>query len=289
MSSNLIIIMLVVCAAIVSILVLISIIVYKKKNTTRNKSDDWLFNGIHEIIYDFSYKKPPEKKRCGINIEEYEGICNLLHIKPDLKTLVAKRIEGLFILFCCIIIGILVIDYIIAAICFMVLGCLAFYLLCVMPYFSLKTQAENKIFKIKEDLPRFLTLVEKALDLPIDQAIMITAKLFKSPLSDDFIECSNRVSLGGSSWQDALLEMAKSYHIDVFSDLVLDITNSYNQGLDIRVLVQRKIYEMEQNRIYAAEEHDAKIKSMIFLPIIFFKVIPIMVLVCLPMVIDFIK
>ena len=42
----------------------------------------------------------------------------------------------------------------------------------------------------------------------------------------------------------------------------MDIINGYEQGLNIRHLVERKINDVEQSRMYAVEAHDAKMKNM---------------------------
>ena len=94
------------------------------------------------------------------------------------------------------------------------------------------------------------------------------------------------MALGANGWQETLLDLARTYEIENFSDLVLEIINSYEQGVNIRPLVTRKAYEVEQSRMYAVESHDARIKTMIYLPIIGLKVLPLMALICLPMLGD---
>ena len=156
----------------------------------------------------------------------------------------------------------------------------------MMPYSRLKSQVENKLFYVSDDLPRFLSLLEKAMDLPIDQAMLVTASKFDSPLSEDLIDSINKVALGANGWQETLLDLARTYEIENFSDLVLEIINSYEQGVNIRSLITRKAHEVEQSRMYAVESHDARIKTMIYLPIIGLKVLPLMALICLPMLGD---
>lgn len=180
-------------------------------------------------------------------------------------------------------------SYSIAAIsvCVILILCII-YLLWVKPYSDIKSAAEERLFKIQDDLPRFLSLLEKAMDLPVDQAMLVTASRFSSPLSDDIMDSINKVSLGANGWTETLVDLAKIYKLDDFSDLMLEIVNSYEQGTNVRALVIRKSKEVEQNRLYAVESHDSKIKTLIFLPIIVFKVIPLMALICVPMMKDFI-
>lgn len=261
------------------------------KKTTFSKAPEgtWLFTGFQEKVYDLFYKKAESDKICGIDRKEYERLCAVVHEKPAFKHVVACRLEAVIILLACLGLAYLLPISFILQILFLIIGAAAFYALWFLPYSGLKNRAEEKLFTVRDDLPRFLSLLEKGMDLPIDQAILITATKFKSPLSDDLIESINKVSLGAEGWQKMLVELAKVYDIEDFSDLVLEIVNSYEQGINIRPLVERKAYEVEQNRLYAVEAHDAKIKTMIFLPIIALKVVPLMAMICLPMIGDFIK
>ena len=155
-----------------------------------------------------------------------------------------------------------------------------------LPQKRMESEVADKLFYVKDDLPRFLSLLEKAMDLPIDQAMVVTASRFDSPLSQDLIDSINKVALGADGWQQTLMDLAKIYQIEDFSDLVLEIVNSYEQGVNVRPMVNRKSYEIEQSRMYAVEAHDAKIKTLIYLPVIVLKVLPLMALVCLPMLAD---
>lgn len=270
----------------------IAILTYEKNNkkiTLRlRKKEDWLFSGFQETVFYRFYKDKKAEKICGIDLAEYKRYCRLLHKIPCIEHLVALRIESFFILFVCFILAYVVSYNILASAVFLLLGFTAFYLMYLEPYKKIKNEAEEKLFHITDDLPRFLALLEKAMDLPIDQAIKITASKFHSPLSEDLIDSINKVSLGGNGWQNMLIELAHVYDIVIFSDLVLEIVNAYEQGVNIRGIINRKAYEVEQNRLYAVESHDAKIKTLIFLPIMALKVVPLMVLICLPMISEFV-
>ena len=176
---------------------------------------------------------------------------------------------------------------IIEVICFLI-ALTIFYIMWALPYNKLKSKADEKLFKIQDDLPRFLSLLEKAMDLPIDRAMLVTASHFQSPLSEDLIDSINKVSLGANGWTETLVDLARTYKIEDFSDLILEIVNSYEQGVNVRELVNRKATDVEQTRLFAVEAHDSKIKTLIFLPIIALKIIPLMLLICLPMIGDFI-
>lgn len=253
---------------------------YRLSEVDRN---DWLFGGIHDTIYDIFYKNSKSEKICGIDREEYARLCKMIHKKNDFKTMVAMRTEAVLIALVFLVIGyVMSYDMLYLAI-MMLCAFAAFYLLWMRPGAKMKSAVENKLFYIRDDLPRFLSLLEKAMDLPIDQAMVATAKKFDSPLSEDLIDSINKVSLGANGWQETLLDLARTYDIEDFSDLVLEIINSYEQGVNIRPLITRKAYEVEQNRVYAVESHDAKIKTLIYIPIIGLKVLPLMALIVLPM------
>lgn len=249
--------------------------------------DDWLFKGWEELVYDALYGKSTSDKICGIDRAEYARYCEILKRPNDFKKIVAWRAVGVGIATICLALSAVMGGYdLMVSLFFGGIAAAAFAALWILPWNDLKNKVEERLFRVHNDLPRFLSLLEKAMDLPIDQAMMVTARKFDSPLSEDLIDSVNRVSLGANGWQETLIDLAKVYQIEDFSDLVLEIVNSYEQGVNIRPLVNRKAYEVEQNRMYAVEAHDSKIKTMIYVPIIGFKVLPLMALICLPMLGD---
>ena len=287
----------IICITVISIIMIgciIATILFDKLNHKRiihsdeNENNDWLFSNFQETVFDIFFKNPKSDVWCGISQTEYIRYCQILHVIPNIKNMVAYRIEAVVI---SLMLGIIacIVSYSITAIAI----CCIFifftvYLLWILPYATFKAKAENRLYHIEDDLPRFLSLLEKAMDLPIDQAMKVTAAKFKSPLSEDIMDSLNKVALGANGWTETLVNLAKIYKIEAFSDLILEIVNSYEQGVNVRSLVIRKAKEVEQNRLYAVESHDSQIKTLIFLPIIVFKVLPLMALICLPMIKDFI-
>lgn len=258
----------------------------KKKKLEKIKEGEWLFSNFHDVVFDAIYKNSKAEKLCGIDRLEYERMCKIVHKTPEFKKVVAYRVEGAVICFLFLLMAYVMSYSVTAMIICLIAGIGSMYFLWMMPYSRLKSQVENKLFYVSDDLPRFLSLLEKAMDLPIDQAMLVTASKFDSPLSEDLIDSINKVALGANGWQETLLDLARTYEIENFSDLVLEIINSYEQGVNIRPLITRKAYEVEQSRMYAVESHDARIKTMIYLPIIGLKVLPLMALICLPMLGD---
>lgn len=279
--------------AIILFLIAIAVILYEKqkKSTTLNKKadEDWLFSNFQRSIYNLFFKKSSSESLCGISRSEYKRYCRILHESEQYENIIALRIEAVAISFIFLVLAYSLSFYsiIIEVICFLI-ALTIFYIMWALPYNKLKSKADEKLFKIQDDLPRFLSLLEKAMDLPIDRAMLVTASHFQSPLSEDLIDSINKVSLGANGWTETLVDLARTYKIEDFSDLILEIVNSYEQGVNVRELVNRKATDVEQTRLFAVEAHDSKIKTLIFLPIIVLKIVPLMLLICLPMIGDFI-
>lgn len=279
--------------AIILFLIAIAVILYEKqkKSAALNKKadEDWLFSNFQRSIYNLFFKKSSSESLCGISRSEYKRYCRILHEPEQYENIIALRIEAVAISFIFLVLAYSLSFYsiIIEVICFLI-ALTIFYIMWALPYNKLKSKADEKLFKIQDDLPRFLSLLEKAMDLPIDRAMLVTASHFQSPLSEDLIDSINKVSLGANGWTETLVDLARTYKIEDFSDLILEIVNSYEQGVNVRELVNRKATDVEQTRLFAVEVHDSKIKTLIFLPIIALKIIPLMLLICLPMIGDFI-
>ena len=270
---------------------LIAILVYEAhKNTSvfgQKDKDDWLFHDFHTKVYDFLYSgKTPSGTMMGVKVATFERQCEIIHIKPPTKQVIAMKMEGFVCMFFAIVAGYAALQvntFIAVAVLFS--GVAGFYTLFIYKSQEISKKAKRRMDKIKEDLPRYVILLEKAMDLPIDQAIILTAQKFKSPLSEDLIDSANEAALGVSGgWQRMLINLAKRYDLDSFNGLVLDIVNAYNQGNDIKEAITRKGKDLEEEHIYEVEAQDAKTKTIVFIPVILFKLIPIGALIILPMV-----
>lgn len=258
----------------------------KVLGTEKRDENDWLFSNFSEKVYDLFYGgKKPEGTMYGINVEQYERQCRILHREPKTKTVIARRLEGMLVLIATMALAYcaMQIDNVIAVIVGFSGGA-AFYILYVYSTTDISRRSKNRLERVKEDLPRYVVLLEKAMDLPIEQALRITSEKFESPLSTDLIDSFNEAALGVSSgWQGTLIGLAKRYDLDSFSSFVLDIINAYEQGIDIREAVLRKQKELEEERIYDVQAHDSKIKTIVFIPVIVFKLVPVAAIICLPM------
>ena len=277
---------------VISISLIIAILLYEKNKTSlfsKKEDNDWLFHDFNRKFYDFFYGgRPPKGSMLGINVEQYERQCEIIHKKPETKQVIAMRMEGLVVFLASMILTYFALEVNTAiAIVLAVSGVAGFYVLFFYKAMDVNRKVKIRMERIKEDLPRYVILLEKAMDLPIEQAIVLTAQKFKSPLSDDLIESSNEAALGASGgWQAALINLAKRYDLDSFSGLVLDITNAYNQGNDIKDAIIRKGKDLEEERIYEVEAQDARTKTLVFVPVIIFKLIPLGALIILPMMVS---
>ena len=138
-----------------------------------------------------------------------------------------------------------------------------------------------------EELPRFIDLFGTALmiGLPVEEAILTTAKsLPDSLLAREFLNAIAETRLGVYDWQAALEKMSRKYEVDVLSDFSLDLINSYNKGVPIADAVARKSKDIKQSNLLTMKERATKLTSTILLPVLGFKVLPLLALLCIPVI-----
>ena len=80
-----------------------------------------------------------------------------------------------------------------------------------------------------------------------------------------------------------MTRLAGIYKLDSFNGFVMDIIQAYSQGTDIKEAVTRKTYALEQNRLYVVEQEDARTKTLIIVPMVIFKILPLMAIMMIPM------
>lgn len=273
--------------AVIILAIFVAILIYerekKKKTLAIMDPNDWLFADFHHKFYDVMIGKVPEGTMFGVDVEQYSRYCKICHVEEDVKKMISMKMEGIFLAILCMGLGYITGSQFLICAPFYIAAMAAFYFLYYAPYNNLKTKAEARIYVIEDTLPRYLTLLEKALDLPIEQAIEVTAKKYHSYLTDDLIDCCNKVRFGADGWQKVLTDLATVYSIDSFNGFVMDILHAYKQGADIKDAVARKAYALEQERLYAVEQEDARQKTLVFVPMMIFKIVPLMALFCIPM------
>ena len=255
----------------------------KKKKLTNKDENDWLFHDFHEKFYAAFIGKEPEGTIFGIDVKECEHMCKVLK-QPDMtKQIIGMRLEGLLLFILALGFTYVLQPVPVLAGVTAILGIFAITTLSVIPYSKLQSSVKARLYEIEEALPRYLSLLSKALDLPIEQAIEVTAQSFPSALSSDLMDCCNSIRLGADGWQESLTRLARVYRLDTFNGFVMDIVQAYSQGTDIKEAVIRKTYALEQNRLYVVEQEDARTKTLIIIPMVVFKIIPLMAIMLVPM------
>ena len=245
----------------------------RKKKLTDRDENDWLFHNFHDKFYAAFIGKEPEGTIFGVDTRECAHFCRVMKEPDCTKKIIAMRLEGLFLFIFALAATYVLQPVPILAGVAAILGVFAITTLTVMPYSKLKSNVKNRLYEIEEALPRYLSLLSKALDLPIEQAIEVTAQSFPCALSSDLMDCCNSIRLGADGWQESLTRLAEVYQLDTFNGFVMDIIEA----------VVRKTYALEQNRLYVVEQEDARTKSLIIVPMVIFKIIPLMAIMLVPM------
>lgn len=147
--------------------------------------------------------------------------------------------------------------------------------------------AKIKKFRMIEELPRFIDLFGTALmiGMPVEEAILTTAKSLPDLLlAGEFLKAIAETRLGVYDWQAALERMSRKYEVDVLSDFSLELINSYNKGVPIADAVARKSKDIKQSNLLTMKERATKLTSTILLPVLVFKVLPLLALLCIPVI-----
>ncbi len=279
-----------ICLSVSVSILIIAYLMYLFFNKDRGKillkgEEDRLgfFERLYYIIFG---KKQPEiiAKKIGINIDEYCKNCEVLNINPEFQKIIVLRILGVISAVLLAVLGAVTnnVQLIMTAL-------IPFVALVIMPSADIKEKSNKKKAKIMEELPRFLDMLETALyiGLPIEEAIRLTSLHLKdTTLSKEFAETITEIQIGAVSWQNALLKMSNKYEIDIFAELVLDLVNAYEKGIAIYDTVCSENRSIKQARVLMLKESANKMHSTILFPIAIFKLVPIIILIGLPIVIQ---
>lgn len=259
----------------------------KNSRNPREDKNEWLFSNWEEKVYDTFTRNDPEiiLRKLGVEVDEYKRNCQVAKIKqPKLKKLAADKIVGIFILLLALVL-------IIASNGSGFVAPVALVLVAMLIYQGdvdkVKKQAKANRNKIEKDLPRFLDLLQTALyiDIPVSDAILITAKHLKNTLiSKELIASIAETQMGSVSWQSALQELALVYDVDILSDFVQYLINGYEKGLNIYDVVSRQAVETRKISLISAEENASKLNTSILIPIGIFKVFPLIAIIGYPIV-----
>jgi tight adherence protein C len=171
----------------------------------------------------------------------------------------------------------------------MVVGLVIAFPFIALPIHFVESAAEKRRFVVADELPRFLDMLHTALIMgfPVDQAIEITAQNLRGTiLAEELLKTLAETKVGAYSWQEALERLASMYGVDTLSDFVLDITNAYKLGSSITESVARKSKDIKQSNLVAMKERASKLTNTILFPILFFKIVPIIALMGVPIVVQ---
>jgi len=248
------------------------------------QTDHWLFNGWCENVYKSLTKKPTEQiaRRIGVDVNGYKHNCKITNLPVKLTDVVVKKLLGFLLVAICGFIGIAFKNI------FIILA----GLLLATPLIFFEVQKTEKAAKLKkfrmmEELPRFVDLLQTALQIamPVEDAIILTASHLKETvLAGEFLNAAADMQIGACDWQAALEQLARNYEIDMLSDFVLDLVTAYNKGIPIADAVARKSRDVKQSNLLQMKERASRLTSTILLPVLGFKVMPLLALLCIPII-----
>lgn len=252
----------------------------QKEKVTVNNLCDKVFKSDLEIV----------AHKMGIATDKYIFNCNVLGIKPKIALVIFTRIIAILIF----VIGMamtLVISNTYAKIFIGLISVAVTAIVFIAPTSTVSGKAEKKKEEFESEIPRFLDLLQTALkiNLPIATAIKITAESVDGILSEELLKALTVTEVGTSNWQDALYDIAQKYEVDSFSDFVLDIVTAYQKGSDITKSVERQSRDLKTTTLLKAKENASKATSTVLLPVVIFKMLPLMAILFLPVILQLVK
>jgi tight adherence protein C len=276
-------------ASVVSIIVSISIFFvvvafFSYYHYSHNRKDKWLFSQWQEKIYDTLIKDDPVTfgNKIKFDVSEYMHNCLIARTTSKPKNVIINKLVGYIIFFCSVLIGIF----------FMNLWIILIGLTLSIPLIAKDTYTAEKLAKkrknkLEYELPRFLDLLHTALsvNIPIEEAIIITCDNMKNTvISEEFLASIADAQIGNSNWQVALEILADKFGIDVLSDLVLDIINTFNKGSSILESVERQSKDIKKSNLLSMKENASKLTNTILFPVLLFKIFPVLLFMLIPII-----
>lgn len=252
------------------------------KKTRLGGDDESLLDHFFQRLYDaiFGNTDPLSvSKTFGLEYDKYMIDCTVIGKKPDFKKEAMMRVIGAFAFFFSIPLSVILYSPFPLA-----LGCLLYILLCSYPVHATHSAAVRKKLLLTSEMPRFVDLLLSALqiNLPIEIAIIQTAESVPCVLSEELRATFAETKIGAKNWQQALESIAQKYEIDQLSDFVLNIITAFNKGVSITDAVARESYNVRQSALLSAKERTAKMTTAVLFPMVIFKIIPLIVVLMLP-------
>jgi tight adherence protein C len=267
--------------------VIAGIALFHSARVTKRSGSAWLFDNWELQLYEalFSERDPLSiGKKIGMDVEKYTHNCKLTHQADRTKQVIIDKLCGFAIVAVGCLVGVFMRNPIV-----MVVGLVIAFPFIALPIHFVESAAEKRRFVVADELPRFLDMLHTALIMgfPVDQAIEITAQNLRGTiLAEELLKTLAETKVGAYSWQEALERLASMYGVDTLSDFVLDITNAYKLGSSITESVARKSKDIKQSNLVAMKERASKLTNTILFPILFFKIVPIIALMGVPIVVQ---
>lgn len=260
----------------------------KRKKLVNYNENDWMLKDFNNKIYDIFFKKnDPQKnaKSLGLDVAKFHEYSVALNIEPNYKIAVVYRFYGIIVLiigFVLSIVGVIIMNYISLG-----AGMFAIFAgLIIMdnPMSTVKKAATKKKLNMSNDIVRYVDLLLTALqlNLPVDQALIITSQKIKCPLSDEILETITSASLSQRSWIASLVMFANKYNIDALSDLISTIAIAYQKGVSIYEAVYQQSITIKTNDMQMREANAKKVDTAILAPICLLKLAPLIVFMMIP-------
>lgn len=255
-----------------------------KKSVLDKNSDDWLFsNGFQKLYYALFPNTDAVKlsKAFGLEYDKYMVDCNIIDRVPNMEKEAMMRVIGVFSFILSLLLSLLFFSIIP-----FIIGASLYILLASSIPRNTHAKAEAKKKCICNELSRFVDLFLSALEInfPVDIAIIQTADSLPCILSHELKAAMAETQVGAKNWQQALEGIARKYEIDQLSDFVLDIITASNKGISVTDAVARKAFEIKQTVLLNAKEKTAKMTNSILVPLIIFKILPLLAILMIPII-----
>jgi tight adherence protein C len=229
-------------------------------------------------------------QKLGLESDKYMLNCQIIGREPNLKKEMGRRLVGT----ATFVVGALstfIFTGSIWSFSFILIGAVVYYVMIVSVVNGTEKKAKLRKKRLLADLPRFADLLRAALVVgtPIDGAIDTVSKKLPGVLSEELRFASAEFKLGAKSWQNALEDIARKYEANAFSDFVLDIVTSYSKGISVADAVQRKSVEIKQENLLSAKEKVSKMANAVLIPVMIFKILPLLLILLIPVVIQILE
>lgn len=258
-----------------------------KKSLLKQKLSNDKKQNFSDIYAKLIKTQPTElAKKIGVDLAGYTRWCLITDTEPNYEKIILTRVIALFLLIIGSIIGALTLNIVV-----MILFIVITIILMIVPTYKVKKEAEYKLLTIRSELPRFLDMLSTALKIgvPIQNALKITAYNCEGVLGKEVMESIAVADINSTDWRIPLQNLAQKYNDDDFADFVMAIVIAYEKGNDITLTVTNKAEQLRKNTILRCKNSSSKLSTLILLPLLAFKVLPIIVILMLPLVVQIIQ